>query len=229
MTWPPPGSWNDRDMVRHAPDGYFAPATGRLGAIVLHEAYGLLSPMSNVPEVCHRLAIEGFPALAPDLYQGAMADTVDDAVRLMAGLDVKAAMARIRRATRTLRERGADRVAVVGFCMGGGLSFRAALEIEGLSGAVVFYGTPNGDLGRLRVPVLGHFALRDAFLSLEAVRRAESELLQLGKPVSVHYYDAEHGFMNEKLTAYIPQKAALAWERTLRFLRALSGGGTLRP
>jgi len=41
-----------------------------LSVVVLHESYGLFSPLSNVPEVCDRLAAAGFQSLAPDLYDG---------------------------------------------------------------------------------------------------------------------------------------------------------------
>jgi carboxymethylenebutenolidase len=55
------------------------------------------------------------------------------------------------------------------------------------------------------------------------VREAEAQLIKAGKPVAFHYYDAEHAFMNEKLPAFSPTQAALAWQRTLDFLRALEG------
>ncbi len=205
--------------------GYLARGPARMSVVVLHEAYGLFSMQSNVPQFCDRLAGAGYQALAPDLYGGLTADTVEDALQLMGGLQPKDARAAIGAAIAALRREQADRVAVLGFCMGGALAFQGALDLDGLCGAVVFYGTPRGDVGRLRVPVLGHFALRDRFVSLERVQAIEAELRRAGKRVTFHYYDAEHAFMNEQLASYAPECAALAWERTRRFLDELAASG----
>ena len=80
----------------------------------------------------------------------------------------------------------------------------------------------RGDFHRLPVPVLGHFSLRDAFVSVDAVRDAEQHLLHEGKPVTFYYYDADHAFMNEKLPAFSRTAASLAWDRTLEFVRVLA-------
>lgn len=198
--------------------GHLARGPARLTVVVLHEAYGLFSPRSNVPEFCDRLAGAGFQAFAPDLYGGRTADNVDDAIALARTLRPDDARGAIVAAVHALRRERAERVVVLGFCAGGVLSFRAALEVEELCGAVVFYGTPRGELERLQVPVLGHFALRDPFVSLDEVRAGEARLVQAGKRVAFHYYEAEHAFMNDKLPAYAPESAALAWQRTVRFL-----------
>jgi carboxymethylenebutenolidase len=194
--------------------GYFAGARGTLAVIVLHEAYGLFSPSSNVPAFCDRLAGAGFSALAPDLYRGATATAVDQALELMRALDPKDAVHQVSASMAHLRDLGAPRVAVLGFCMGGGLSFQSALEVEGLSGAIMFYATPRGEFHRLHIPVLGHFSLHDAFVSVDAVHDAERDLLHKGKRVTFHYYDADHSFMNERLPAFSRTAAALAWDRT---------------
>jgi carboxymethylenebutenolidase len=191
--------------------------------VVLHEAFGVRSPMSNILEVCARLDNEGFAALAPDLFGGRTAASVDEALALMRTLSPEDARRAIDAAFRAARRQPWPRAVVLGFCMGGALAFRTALERDDVAGAVVFYGTPRGELERLAVPVLGHFALRDRFVSLPDVREAEAQLIKAGKPVAFHYYDAEHAFMNEKLPAFSPAPAALAWQRTLDFLRALEG------
>ncbi|MGH7393508.1 MAG: dienelactone hydrolase family protein [Candidatus Rokuibacteriota bacterium] len=190
--------------------------------VVLHEASGLLSPVSDVPEVCDRLGREGFDAVAPDLFDGATATEVPAAIALMKALSPERAMHGVDEAVGALRSDGLSRVVVLGFCMGGGLAFRAALERPELAGAVVFYGTPRGDLESLRVPVLGHFALDDRFVSLDDVRTAEARLRSAGTRFELHYYEAEHAFMNEKMPAYSAPCAAVAWQRTLAFLRGLT-------
>jgi carboxymethylenebutenolidase len=208
-------------VAEKTPSGYLARSHPGLSVLVLHEAYGLYSPTSNVPEVCDRLASAGFQALAPDLYGGAGAHRLEDALTLMRALRPEEALGAIKAAVEILRRHRAQRVVVLGFCMGGALSFRSALEVDSLCGAVVFYGTPRGNFSRLGVPVLGHFALRDAFVDVDQVRTAERQLIQAGKRITFHYYEADHAFMNEKLPAYEAQSAALAWERTLQFLLEL--------
>lgn len=209
-------------MGEQTADGYLAQGNPRLALVVLHEAYGLFSPSSNVPEVCDRLAAAGFHSLAPDLYGGAAAGGLDEALMLMKTLRPQDALAAIAAAVAALHRQQSERVAVLGFCMGGAFSFRSALELEDLSAAVVFYGTPRGAFHRLRIPVMGHFALRDAFVPLAAVREAEAQLGAAGKRATFHYYDAEHAFMNDKLPSFSPRTAALAWERTLQFFREIS-------
>lgn len=203
-------------------NGYLRRAAGAVSVIVLHESYGLLSPSSNVPEFCDRLAAAGYTVFAPDLYGGASATTEDDALKLMETLRDEDLIELIRSAVRELREERQTHVTLLGFCMGGGLAFRAALTLAGLAGAVMFYATPRGQLERLSVPVLGHFALADRFVSVDAVRAAEAELRRAGKEVTFHYYEAEHSFMNETLPAFSHAAAALAWQRTLRFLDRMS-------
>jgi carboxymethylenebutenolidase len=131
-------------------------------------------------------------------------------------------MGMIQTAIWELRGQGQSHIALLGFCMGGGLSFRAALTLDGLAGTVMFYATPRGQLECLSVPVLGHFALADRFVSVDAVRAAEAGLRSAGKAVTFHYYEAEHSFMNEKLPAFSHAAAELAWQRTLRFLDRMS-------
>ncbi len=208
-------------MGEQTATGYLARGPASLSVVVLHEAFGLFGPHSNVPAVCDRLAAAGFQALAPDLYRGASAGDLEEALALMRTLTPDGARAAIEGAAAELRRGGARQVVVLGFCMGGAWSFRSALEVDGLAAAVVFYGTPRGDFTRLGVPVLGHFARRDQFVSVDAVRAAEAELLRAGKDVTFHYYDAEHAFMNETLPAHDPAAAKLAWERTLGFLAGI--------
>jgi carboxymethylenebutenolidase len=201
--------------------GYLARGNADLSVVVLHESYGLFSPLSNVPEVCDRLAAAGFQSLAPDLYDGGTAATVDESLHLMAELQETDALASVRKAAKDLLDKGAGRLAVLGFCMGGVLSFISAVELDEFAGAVVFYGTPRRPPQLLKIPVLGHYALHDAFVSLDEIRRIESELVKAEKQFAFWYYDGEHGFMNNKIMAYSPTNEGLAWERTLAFLHRI--------
>jgi carboxymethylenebutenolidase len=109
-------------------------------------------------------------------------------------------------------------VAIVGYCWGGLLTWRAASQLKGLSAAVPYYGggmTQPQELARkLQVPVMAHLSDNDAYVPLdgvEALRKAHPE-------VQVHLYPAHHGFNCDHRAAYNAEAARLARERTLAFL-----------
>ena len=183
------------------------------GVVVLHEWWGLFSGKSNVTSICDRLGREGFLALAPDLFGGRGAETEAQAERLMRDLDDGDPMPVIAAAVAELRRQGARKVATLGFSMGGALSLKAGRALRDLDAAVSFYGLGDGPCALLRVPAQGHFGLRDGYLD-----PARATLLS---GVELHFYDAGHAFMNDRRPeVYDAACAALAWQRTLAFLRS---------
>ena len=83
----------------------------------------------QIIETADRLAGDGFRVLVPDVFRGKVAATGDEANHLMEGLDFgDAASQDARGAAAELRARGSDRVAVMGFCMGGALAMLAAMN-----------------------------------------------------------------------------------------------------
>jgi carboxymethylenebutenolidase len=209
--------------------GYIAHPKGRgpsgiPALIVIHEWWGL---NDNIKAVTRRLAGEGYTALAVDLYGGTHATTPDEAQKLMAGalgqMDVTAA--NLRAAYDDLKQAGATRVGVIGWCFGGGWSLQTALAIpDGIAAAVVYYGRPESDrakLGALRAPVLGLYGADDKSIPVEAVHGFETLAHELGKQVNVHIYPgAGHAFANPSGNNYRPEAAADAWKRTIAFFAA---------
>jgi carboxymethylenebutenolidase len=206
--------------------GYLAlPAEGSgAGVLVIQEWWGLVD---HIKSVCDRFADEGFVALAPDLYHGVATKSPDEAGKLFMALNIAKAAADLRGAAETLLGRpqvSSDKVGAVGFCMGGQLALYAGAELPDLVGAVVdFYGIHPSvkiDPARLGVPVLANFGERDSSVK---VRDAESLVEQVntaGGSMEAHFYPADHAFFNETRPAvYDPASAALAWDRTLEFLR----------
>jgi carboxymethylenebutenolidase len=201
--------------------GAFARGAGPVGVVVLHEFWGLNRQVEGVAD---RWAARGFPALAADLYDGVVAATREEASRLMQALDRARAVRIVESAAAELRSRGARRVAVLGFCMGGSLALTAAERARGVDGAVVYYGIPDElDAARVRVPLLLHFANEDAWCTPARVDALERSLQAAGAGFSLHRYDAQHAFCNEtRAGVYDAAKAALADERTASFLAALA-------
>jgi carboxymethylenebutenolidase len=207
-------------------NGYLAvPASGAgPGVIVVQEWWGLVD---HIKDVCERLAREGFVALAPDLYHGQATRSPDEAGKLFMALNIAKAGADLRGAAVALLARSevtTQRVAVLGFCMGGQLALYAGTEYPDRFAAVVdFYGAHSNvriDPARLRVPVLAHFGKRDNSLKESDARALVERIQAAGGDIEAHFYDAEHAFFNDsRPTVYDKASARKAWERTLEFLR----------
>jgi carboxymethylenebutenolidase len=195
------------------------------GIVVIHEWWGL---NDNVRAATRRLAGEGYRALAVDLYADSTARTPDRAQSLMqqATQNQERLMANIRGAHDYLRsEQGAPRVAVLGWCFGGGMTFRAlANRPTAFDAAVAYYGSPEpmtkATLKKLITPTLAHFGRQDQVVPPDEVDDFESRLVATDADVQIHRYDAGHAFANPSGENYDPEAASTAWSRTTAFLRS---------
>lgn len=195
------------------------------GIVVIHEWWGL---NDNIRAATRRLAGQGYRALAVDLYRGATARSPDSAQALM-----QQAMGRqdqlqanLQNAHNYLRsEAQAPRVAVLGWCFGGGRTFEAVAEAPTrYDAAVAYYGSPEpmtaSVLNTLTTPVLAHFGRQDEVVSMDAVRDFQSRLENGDATAQVYLYDAGHAFANPSGESYDPEAAEQAWSRTAEFLQA---------
>jgi carboxymethylenebutenolidase len=180
----------------------------------------------HIRSLLERLAAEGFLVIAPDLYHGKSTRDPEEASKLMTALDTLRAVKEIGGAVDFLRthERSTGKVGVLGFCMGGALTFASACHIEGLGAAVPFYGIPPAekvDYSRVTAPILAHFASRDGWAQPERAREIQQQLESFGKTsMRLEIYEADHAFMNDtRPEVYHPEAAALAWSRTVEFFR----------
>jgi carboxymethylenebutenolidase len=211
------------------PQGFLAvPPAGRgPGVLVLHAWWGL---NDTIKAFCTRLAGSGFVAFAPDLYQGKVADTIPDAEALGRALDANhlQAKAEIMVATLFLNERAGqvDRsLAVIGFSLGAYYALNISAEDPGhIHSVVLFYGTGPADFSKSRAAYLGHFAGNDQFEPQSNVDELEEALKSAGRPVTFHrYVGMGHWFFEpDRSDAYDRNAAALAWDRTLAFLKRSS-------
>jgi carboxymethylenebutenolidase len=127
-----------------------------------------------------------------------------------------------------LRERGADRVFVVGFCMGGRHAWLATAAGHDLAGAVGFYGRPGegrdgspGPLqraGELRGPLLALMGGADEAIPVSDVDEFGRALAAAGVEHEVVVYDgAPHSFFDRKQEQFA-EASEDAWRRTLEFV-----------
>ena len=197
--------------------------TGKAPAVVLVQEYWGLN--DHVKSLVDRLGSEGFLVVAPDLYHGKLAKNAAEAGQLMTALDTLEAMKEIGATATFLKghARGNGKVGVVGFCLGGALSFAAACHVEGLSAVVPFYGVPPADkvdYAKVTAPVLAHFAKVDQWATVEKAEAIKVQIEATGHSMQLEVYDAGHAFVNDtRPEAYDEKSAKLAWQRTVDFLK----------
>jgi carboxymethylenebutenolidase len=216
-------------MTSPQPQGFLAvpPTDKGAGVLVLHAWWGL---NDTIKAFCTRLADSGFVAFAPDLYHGKIAEDIPDAEALGKALDSNHLQAKteIAEATMFLNERAGQAalgLAVIGFSLGAYYALDlAAADPEHIHSVILFYGTGGGDFSNSRASYLGHFAEKDEFEPQSNVADLEESLRRAGRPVTFFRYPGTgHWFFEpDRLQAYNPAAASLAWDRTLAFLKRSS-------
>ena len=195
-----------------------SPVNGGPGVLVLHAWWGLKPFFKHV---CDQLAEHGFTALAPDLYQGRIATTIDEAKALREQCDSEL-MGNIVKAAKdhlTILHAG-QLIAALGFSMGAAWSLMIAENNPDVSAAVLFYGAGDADFSKVKAKILGHFSETDEWEPLEYVRAMEADMKTAGLDVTLHIYPkAGHWFVEEDRPEYDSAAALLAWSRTYEFLR----------
>jgi len=197
------------------------------GVVVVQEFWGVVDQIKGVAD---RLAMAGFTAVVPDLYDGAVTAEREEAMQLMLGLDIDEAVARLRHALAFARRSGADsdsgKVGCVGFCMGGGLALVLAASEPDLDAAVVYYGgipweIPDLHWDRSRAAVQMHYAGEDEWATPGFGGRIRQALREAGRPVEFHLYEgAKHAFLDEtRPESHDPAATEESWARTVAFLR----------
>jgi len=211
--------------------GYFVrpeKATGKLPAVlVIHENRGL-NP--HIEDVARRVALEKFVAFAPDALftLGGYPGDEDKARELFGKLDQPKTREDFVAAANYVKQRPQTngKLAVVGFCYGGGIANFLATRLPFLSAAVPFYGSgPALDqVPKIKAELLIQLAETDerinaAWPAYEAALKAARVTYS-----AFTYPGTQHGFHNDTTPRFDEAAAALAWQRTLalfnRTLRA---------
>jgi carboxymethylenebutenolidase len=213
-------------------EGYLAlPESGSgPGVVVIQEWWGLVP---HITDLCDRFGGEGFVALAPDLYHGEKTTEPDEAGKKMMALQLDRAAKDLSGAVDVVSGKGSGSgVGVVGFCMGGGLALvLAGQRPDAVKAVVPFYGGipwegTAPDYSAIAGAVLIECAGKDDWVSPDVAAEMAQALRDAGNgDVTVHVYEeAEHAFFNDtRPEVYDPEASALAWQRTLVFLRSHLG------
>jgi carboxymethylenebutenolidase len=170
--------------------------------LVIHEIFGLTD---WAREVADEVAAAGYVAIAPDLLSGfgpkgggsSEFASSDDAVKAVSALNPDVITADLNATADYVKKLPAvsGKLAVTGFCWGGGQSFRFATNRHDLSAAFVFYGQPPQNLSAITAPVYGFYGGNDARIDATIPDTTEA-MKKLGKTYEpVTYEGAGHGFM----------------------------------
>jgi carboxymethylenebutenolidase len=215
--------------------GYLAlPTDGKgRGLLLLHAWWGLNDFFKSL---ANRLAAEGFVVLAPNMFGGKTASTIEEAGALAGSFEsdpkavLQVALDGLDHLTSHPAVQG-DRVAAMGFSFGAAYAeWLSALRPE-VSQIVLFYGgcelwggnVQGEDFARATNAgaFLGHFAEHDDYEPpTEEVRKSEALLRAAGKQADFYVYPGTgHWFFEDnRPDAYNADAARLAWQRTVDFL-----------
>lgn len=171
--------------------------------LIIHEIFG----MSDwVQDLADQVAAAGYIAVAPDLLSGMAPnggrtsdiapDKVMEQVSNLSPDQVTADLNSVADYAKNLPASNGE-LFVVGFCWGGGQSFRFATNRSDLRGAFVFYGGPpdKDAMARIKAPVYGFYAGNDARIDATLPQTSE-QMKAAGKTFEpIVYEGAGHGFM----------------------------------
>ena len=198
--------------------------TGSVPAIILiHEWWGL---NDQTRKLADQFAALGYAAFAVDLYEGKSAADPAEAHELMRGMPEDRALRTLKDAVTFLKAHevvNGSKIAVIGWCMGGGYALQLGLEEPLLNAVVMFYGrlvTDEKRLEGLTPPLLGAFGAEDRGISKDSVLEFQRTLERFNKTVEIYIYEgAGHAFANPENPGYNAEAAADSWEKTKVFLK----------
>ena len=190
--------------------------------LVVHENRGL-NPY--IEDVARRLAVADFIAFAPDGLTSVGGYPGDDekGLALFKQVDPAKMQADFFAAAEWLKVQPdcTGKLGAVGFCFGGGVVNKLAVEMgSGLSAAVPFYGVqpPAADVAKIRAPINAQYGGLDQRIT-SGWPAFDAELTAAGVPHEGHVYQgANHGFHNDTTPRYYEAAAREAWARTLDWL-----------
>lgn len=208
------------------------------GVVICQHVWGV---DAIIRDTARRLAKAGYVAIAPELYArfkdvpsgdgatdykpfAAFADQLPD---VQVDGDIAAGAAWIRQRVNAAEQQRPPKVGVMGFCSGGAVALRAAIDDATFDALVMFYGKvrwgqsndgPITDMAlaytdKVRVPLMGNFGGRDTSILPDDVREMAKRLTV---PNDVKIYDeAGHAFFDDTRESYVASAANDAWSRSL--------------
>ena len=213
---------------REVVDGFLSrPTAGNpRPAIVLIHGYRGLDDGQRA--VTRRFAQEGFVCLSPDLFHGKTFHTLEECALQKTSLDIPRAVEKVVDSVLYLRELpwvGKKHVAVLGFCMGGGLALYALAQSRAFAAGVIYYQSlfPDPeDIKTITAPLLCHYGTDDPGTTKTEVDIFRETLERHKKKYEIEMYEgAGHAFLNNPSTKNTANQEAAAKSvaRTTKWLK----------
>ena len=206
------------------PEALPAPAV-----VVLHEVFGV---NDDIRKTCDELSEKGFIAAAPDLFwrqeAGVDLSVTSEAdwqhgLRLYQAYDRDAGARDVKDTANVVAKlpECSGKVAVLGYCLGGLMTFLTAVRYD-VDAAVVYHGGDTekylGEVDGLHAPLLMHLGEEDEFISKPAQAEIKAALATKPNATVYSYPGQRHAFARHNGTHYNAEAAALANRRTREFL-----------
>jgi carboxymethylenebutenolidase len=165
--------------------------------------------------VCQRLAYEGYAVAAPDIFWRLGGSDPKRDLHELGSMRMRDFVQDVADCADVLRNAGATKVGVTGFCLGGRIAYAASVsEAARVDAAAPFYGAGiDKKLGTPSCPIRLFYGGRDEYIAADEIERVRA---QHGDDVVV-YPDGEHGFMRDGSDNYNADAAADAWSQLLAF------------
>jgi carboxymethylenebutenolidase len=190
------------------------------GLVVIHEIFGL---NDNIRGIATRFAEQGYAALAVDLFSNR--NRAVCMMQLIHGMLIRplhnSMLSDLHSTIAFLQKQpgvNANRIGVVGFCMGGAFALQLAVTDKGMKAASAFYGVVPKPLDKFResCPIMGSYPVKD--FSAAGARELDVALENYNIPHDIRFYeDTMHSFFNHPRTPVEVQAAKDAWQRILTF------------
>ena len=198
--------------------------------VVLHEVFGV---NADIRKTCDELVEQGFIGVAPDLFwrqePGVDLSVTSEpdwqhGLRLYQAYDRDAGAKDVKDTANAVAKLPGctGRVAVLGYCLGGLMTFLTTVRY-GADAAVVYHGGDTekylGEVDGLTAPLLMHLAEEDEFISKAAQAEIKAALAKKPNATVYSYPGQNHAFSRHGGAHYNAEAAALAHKRTYEFLR----------
>lgn len=195
------------------------------GVVLIQEWWGI---EPHIRDLAQKLAASDFVVAVPDLYHGKIATEPNDAQRMtmMIRGNVDRAGKEIIGALDTLKAMPnvePKKLGLMGFCIGGFMTYVVASRYPNLGAVVSFYGagydpTP-GEVAQVNAPVLAVYGSRDQSVPADQIKKIQQVYKAAGKDLTVKIYDAGHAFLNPAHGMGNEKAAAEAWPLAVNFLQ----------
>ena len=200
----------------------------KAGIVVIPEIFGV-NP--GIRQKCDKWAEAGFLAVAPDIFwrfapgvelDPDVPDQLQEAFGYFGQYDPALGVYDIEAAIRWLREHGADKVGVVGYCLGGRMAYMAAARTDA-DASVGYYGvmidTMLDEAHHIAKPLMLHIPTADHFVGAEAQAAIHAGLGDHSRVTLHDYPGLDHGFAAEMGERRDSAGADLADMRTAAFFK----------